>query len=187
VSKGVFTVRHFRRSGQDDGAAAVEFALLFPIFMILAMGIIAVGTAYSRQINITQAAREASRYGATVDISAEPGADTTAHTDSWLAKVDAAAAEAAGGASNPIGGYDQLCVALVVTDSSGNATTGSRHLDHGGSPAPGACTTTKTASIQATQYVQVVFLRNVQFTVLFINPKIHVDAVSTTPYERTVG
>jgi len=195
VSKGVFTVRHFRRSGQDDGAAAVEFALLFPIFMILALGIITAGTAFSRQINVTQAAREASRYGATRDIATitndscnfMPVATPQQRLDCWLTNVDQAATTAVGAANNPVGGYDDLCVALVVTDSAGNATSASRHLNHGGTATSGACTNTSTAAIPNTTYVQVVLLRYVQFFVLFINPKIHVDAVSTTPYERTVG
>lgn len=165
----------------------MEFALLFPIFMILAMGLMAAGTAFSRQINVTQAAREASRYGATVDISTQPGATQTNRTDAWLAKVDAAAAAAVGGANNPIGGYDQMCVALVITDSAGNAIGGSRYLNHASTAANGACPSTATAAIPSTTYVQVVFLRKVQFFALFINPTIHVDAVSTTPYERTVG
>lgn len=185
---GVSLKRYFRvaRRG-DDGAAAVEFALIFPIFMILALGIIAAGTAFSRQINVTQAAREASRYGATVDISTLAGTTQQAHTDAWLALVDSAAVAAVGGANNPIGGYDQMCVALVVTDSSGAAVAGSRHLDHGGSPVAGACTNTATAAIPSTTFVQVVLLRNVTFAVLFINPTIHVDAVSSTPYERVLS
>src|ERR1700757_3250980 len=74
--KGVGTLRHFRRSPSDEGAAAVEFALLFPIFMVLALGIINGGLAFSRQINVTQAAREASRFGSTYDISGIPGGGT---------------------------------------------------------------------------------------------------------------
>jgi len=180
-------VRRFRPARRDEGAAAVEFALLFPIFMILAMGTITAGMAFSRQINLTQAAREASRYGATLDISVQAGADQTARTDTWLGLLDTAAVTAVGGATNPVGGYDQLCVALVVTDGAGLATTGSRHLDHGGSATSGACTDTQTAAIPNTKYVQVVMLRNVKFFALFISPTIHVDAVSITPYERVLG
>jgi Flp pilus assembly pilin Flp len=192
--KGVSTLRHFRRH-RDEGAAAVEFALLFPIFMILAMGIITVGTAFSRQINVTQAAREASRYGATLDISSISNtlcgnatlSSAQDRTDCWLKAVDKAATESVGKANNPIGGYNQLCVALVVTTDTGGVTSGSRHLDHGGVPTDGACGDTAPASIASTTYAQVVLLRTVQFFVIFINPTIHVDAVSTTPYERTVG
>ncbi len=181
--KGGGTVRPFRRAQADDGAAAVEFALLFPIFMILALGIITTGTAFSRQINVTQAAREASRYGATYDIKGIAGGTLAARTQTWITAVDNALRQSVGNVANPIGGYDYRCVAIVVTDGAGNATNASRYSENGGSPATGACPSTATAPIGNTTYVQTVLLRDIQFFVLFINPKIHLDAVSVTPYE----
>jgi Flp pilus assembly protein TadG len=193
VSKGAFTVRHFRRSGQDDGAAAVEFALLFPIFMILALGIISSGLAFSRQINVTQAAREASRYGATLPIEGglPAGGTVDQRTDTWLSSVDNALCRSAGnggacgkpGSENLIAGYDYRCVAIVVTDSAGAATDASRYREDGGTTKHGACPSTATAAIPNATFVQTVLLRKVQFFVLFINPTIHVDAVSVTPFE----
>ncbi|MDP9181590.1 MAG: pilus assembly protein [Actinomycetota bacterium] len=183
-SKGVCTVRHLRRSRDDDGAAAVEFALLFPIFMILALGLIAGGTAFSKQINVTQAAREASRYGATYDIKGiTGGGNLAARTQTWMTAVDNALTQSVGNQANPIGGYDYRCVALVVTDSAGAATSSSKYMENGGSVTSGACPSTATAVIPSATYVQTVLLVNQQFFVLFINPKIHLDAVSVTPYE----
>lgn len=192
VKGGVMRRRSPRARG-EGGAAAVEFALLFPIFMILALGIIAGGTAFSRQINVTQAAREASRFGATLDISSQTGATKVARVDTWLAAVDDAAKRAAGNgnnsaaaATNYIGGYDYRCVALVVTDSTGAVTSDSRYKLNGAAPVGGAaCPATTAAAIPSTTFVQVVLSRDVKFFVLFINPTIQVDAVSTTPYERT--
>lgn len=181
-------MRHLRREsrrGPEEGAAAVEFALLFPIFMILALGMINGGLAFSRQINVTQSAREASRYGATYDIKGISGVTLAARTTTWLNAVDNALSQSAGNAASPIGGYDYRCVAIVVTNSSGVATSASRYSENGGAATPGACPTTATAPIASATYVQTVLLRNVQFFVLFINPTIHVDAVSVTPYEGT--
>jgi Flp pilus assembly protein TadG len=186
----VCTVRHFRREN-DEGAAAVEFALLFPIFMILALGIMTAGTAFSRQINITQAAREASRYGATLDIS---GMDTTqslaARTTTWLDSSDNALTQSAGNRLNPIAGYDYRCVAIVITDNTGAASSSSRYKETVGNSAStygnGACPSTQTAPITSTTYVQTVLSRDVKFFVLFINPTLHLDAVSVTPYEGKV-
>lgn len=177
-------MRHFRRK-DDSGAAAVEFALLFPIFMVLALGIITAGTAFSRQINVTQAAREASRYGATYDISGITTGDTSfaGRTTTWLNAVDNALRQSAGSANNPIGGYDYRCVAIVVTDASGTPTNASKYSANGAGAANGACPSTSPASIPNATYVQTVLSRQVQFFVLFINPTIHVDAVSVTPYE----
>jgi Flp pilus assembly protein TadG len=51
--------RRFREL--DRGAAAVEFALLLPLLLLLVFGIIDFGRALNAQITITQAAREGAR------------------------------------------------------------------------------------------------------------------------------
>jgi Flp pilus assembly protein TadG len=66
-SKGVRTVRHFRRSHDDSGAAAVEFALLLPLFILLVFGIISGGVFFNDKLSLNQGVREAARYGATLN------------------------------------------------------------------------------------------------------------------------
>lgn len=56
-----------RRGGKqpsDRGSAAVEFALLFPILLLIVFGIIDFGRALNAQITLTQAAREGARLAA---------------------------------------------------------------------------------------------------------------------------
>jgi Flp pilus assembly protein TadG len=48
----------------DRGAVAVEFALLLPILLLIAFGIIDFGRALNAQITLTQAAREGARLAA---------------------------------------------------------------------------------------------------------------------------
>jgi len=48
----------------DRGAAAVEFALLLPLLLLIVFGIIDFGRALNAQITITQAAREGARLDA---------------------------------------------------------------------------------------------------------------------------
>src|SRR5712691_10515823 len=56
---------HRLRSGSADrGAAAVEFALLLPILLLIVFGIIDFGRAYNAQVTLTQAAREGVRLAA---------------------------------------------------------------------------------------------------------------------------
>lgn len=52
--------------GHDRGSTAVEFALLFPIFLVVCFGSISFGILFSDKLAITQGAREAARYGATL-------------------------------------------------------------------------------------------------------------------------
>jgi Flp pilus assembly protein TadG len=53
-----------RRPRSQSGAAAVEFALVVPIFVLLVVGIIDFGFAFNAQISLTQAVREGVRLGA---------------------------------------------------------------------------------------------------------------------------
>lgn len=46
---------------RDSGAAAVEFALVLPVLLLILFGIIDFGRAYNMQLALTQAAREGVR------------------------------------------------------------------------------------------------------------------------------
>ena len=65
-----------RRGTRDRGAAAVEFALVFPLLLLMVFGIIDFGRALNAQITLTQAAREGARLDAVGDASAVVIADT---------------------------------------------------------------------------------------------------------------
>ena len=53
-----------QRTPRDRGVAAVEFALLLPMLLLLIFGIIDFGRALNTQITLTQAAREGARLAA---------------------------------------------------------------------------------------------------------------------------
>lgn len=50
--------------GDDRGAAIVEFAIIFPVLIILLFGMIDFGRAFFLRNNLVAAAREGSRFGA---------------------------------------------------------------------------------------------------------------------------
>lgn len=64
-----------RRLRSESGAAAVEFALILPVFLVLLLGIIEFGSAYNAQILLTNAAREAAR---TYSLTGDEGAAVSA-------------------------------------------------------------------------------------------------------------
>jgi Flp pilus assembly protein TadG len=70
------------RSAQ--GAAAVEFALVVPILVMLLLGMVSAGLTYSRGITLADAVREGARLGATADatIPATWAADVISRTRS---------------------------------------------------------------------------------------------------------
>ena len=67
----------------ESGAALVEFALVLPVFLMLLLGMMTGGLAYSRKLSVAQAAREGARYGATLPITASNPVGT------WLPRVGA--------------------------------------------------------------------------------------------------
>lgn len=131
-AKGVHSLsRSFRMFRSQSGAAAVEFALIVPLFMVLVFGTISAGLAFFRKIAVTQAAREGSRYGAT--LVANPSNMTT-----WLQTVEDATGEAVGpDAQTSTGATDftrvYICVAFVQPTAGGQPPTTSKAQ---GSPAP---------------------------------------------------
>ena len=59
--------RTARNTPRDRGAAAVEFALLLPVLLLLVFGIIDFGRALNASITLTQAAREGARLAAVAE------------------------------------------------------------------------------------------------------------------------
>jgi hypothetical protein len=115
--------------GRERGAALVEFALILPVLLTLALGIFSAGLAYNRQIALTNAAREASRFGATLTL----GAATGGTTEGWLGDVADAAQQAATG-ELAAGVEDRMiCVAFVHPDGTepGDVTTRLIRTDDG--------------------------------------------------------
>jgi Flp pilus assembly protein TadG len=53
--------RRRSRAGSDEGASAVEFALVSPILFLLLFGIITFGIVFAQQLSLTNAARQGAR------------------------------------------------------------------------------------------------------------------------------
>lgn len=160
------------RYGADDGAAAVEFALLFPLFMLIVFGVINMGFGFNQKINLTQTAREASRYGATLSFDSAGG-----DVDDWLTKV-ADVAESTGGndleATRP-GRY--ICVAHIESGATGTATSLVR--GSGGPSSTQAC----YDDDRDDERVQVVVRSQTVIDFVFWGGAVTVGSESTTHYE----
>lgn len=121
--------RRFRRRVErgERGVALVEFALVFPVFMTLVLGMFSGGLAYSRKLTLTNAAREGSRYGATLSpASVDPG-PPSAGIDEWARQVtDAVEQNAEGDLRDGVAGRE-ICVAYLWP--AGDADAGVPHKE----------------------------------------------------------
>jgi Flp pilus assembly protein TadG len=71
MSQAAAAARASRWAGMrgEHGAAAVEFALVLPLLVIVTLGIITGGLSYSNAIGVQNAVREGARFGATGDVT----------------------------------------------------------------------------------------------------------------------
>ena len=173
-----------RRGGwaKDDGASAVEFALLFPLFIMLAIGTISAGFAFHAWLTVTHGAQETSRFAATLSVDSAGGSTTA-----WLDSVADRALSASDLMTDTTHAQpgSQICASVV---SPMNIPALSQHVvvsvDAAGvisrsyftGPCPGLAT-------MAGDYVQVQVRRPTSFNYVFANPTIQVGKTSVNRFE----
>jgi Flp pilus assembly protein TadG len=165
-------------SARSDGAAAVEFALLFPLFVLIVFGIIDMGFAFNQKINLTQATREGSRYGATLSLKAshKTGVLLDGTVDTWLTNVQNVVLSA-GGSDVAAGRANRyVCVAFVTTAQTKSLTLGS-----GGPASSAPCFDDKRTDDR----VQVVARADTALDFLLFGGSITVGSDSVTHFEAT--
>lgn len=195
-----------RRPGRcdDQGAAAVEFALLLPIFVVLTVGSISAGIVFWHSISASQGVRDAARYGSTLPLTtaATPPANTYSAT-TWLDAVMGVALRESGigdvNGDSTVDGADalqmdaQLCVAFVKGTASTHALATASKRWGGGAGASAAGTAGTTACVvsdgapQTVDRVQVVFKRDEEFNAIFFQRDVTPEARSVQPYQRGVS
>ena len=163
-----------RVGGGVRGAAIVEFALILPLLSMMALGMLTGGIALDRKQEITNAAREAARFGATVaQHQCEPVSSCGGLT--WAQLVQAVAVQRSNGAVTATA----VCVALVsgpgwapVAVGSGNTTAGGLN----------PCYVDNSSDTDAR--VQVAVTRSDQLQAVLFTMNLHVGSRATARFEQ---
>jgi hypothetical protein len=161
------------RRGGERGATAVEFAILFPVFIMLAFGTISFGFAFEKWISVTQAAREASRFAATYPIP--PGG-----VSSWLTDVKAVAKEAAGIPSGALSSEYFVCVRFVknIDPAIAPVTTSSSEGALAGASCP-----TESGTVLPDNAAEVLVMRQADLSWIFGAATVAVSGDNVSRYE----
>lgn len=160
-----------RRAG-EQGAAAVEFALVFPIFVMVTFGMLTGGIAFNQQQSITRAAREGARYGAALPL------DGSGDGLAWANEVKNVTQGAADGDLDAAG--STICVALVEGTPPTVVFTGPRpYTTDPGGPGGGTCDVNDEVA-DGSRRVHVKVTRPTQMWAVFmrLNITLHSEAVS---------
>jgi Flp pilus assembly protein TadG len=109
---------HLKKRGGESGAELIEFAVVFPLLLLVVLGIIDFGFLFQRYQVVTNAAREGARVSILPGYAAE---DVEARVDQYLTAggLTAALATTTVGAPQqlPVGGSGQCITVRPVTVS----------------------------------------------------------------------
>lgn len=189
-----------RRAGSwrtERGAALVEFALILPIFLTLVLGLITFGQSYNRKLTMTNAAAEASRYGATLAPSTLPSPPPCCGIDEWVKEVAKAVVQNASGDLDAGVPGREICVAYVYpagVDDNPQTVEGHGQVSHrlvlttddvGVASPPGLAQCFADGRPASERRVQVLVSRKSPLQALFFNYDLTLTARSVTRFEAS--
>lgn len=159
------------RASNDSGAALVEMAMVLGLLVMLLVGVVTSAIAFGQQNSIENAAREGSRYGATLRLA----------DGDWLRTVrDVTRAAAQGNLDTTVPGY-YICVAHIIDSSSGDIES---LVDTGGSETPGNSVCFDDDRPDDEVRVQVVTGRDSEIQGVFFNVNLDLEAPAAARFER---
>lgn len=163
-----------RVRSRERGAAIVEFALILPLLSMMALGTLTAGVALDHKQEITNASREAARFGATVD---ESECDTPSNCSgfNWAQLVQAIAVERSNGAV----ASGAVCVALVDGPGYAPVPVTSNHTTD---PSGQACFVDN--STDSAKRVQVKITKSEQMQAVLFNMNLNLSSRAIARFEE---
>lgn len=153
----------------------VEFVIVMPLLLGLVFGMISFGMWYNNKLDLSSAAREGARYGATLPLAGY------ASTNAWLDAVAAATVGAAGPqlATSTPGRY--ICVALI------NSSGTTRRVESGTSVSYSTGSPCTTDSLGSEARVQVVAQRSGTINAVLYHNSVTVSGRAVARFEASTS
>ncbi len=163
-----------RGSGSDAGAAMVEMAFILVLLLMLLVGTVTAAIALGRDNSIQNAAREASRFGATLP-------DYEKDLTGWFTDVIGVARAAALGDLDPSVANAEICVAFIT-----DKDVATHAIDPGVPPVDGNGICPGFVDGRSGEArVNVVVQRDTPFNVILWSTDITLTAKAGARYERS--
>lgn len=160
----------------------VEFALILPIVIMLALGILSGGTQYQRKLSLTNGTREGARYGATLPL------DNFVDLNAWLDDVSTVASGAVDDNLPTTASGRVLCVAYVYpSGTSPNDQTTRRYVSGAGSPVYSNATCFSDGRPSNERRVQVLLQRDGSIDAGFFRFGLTLSGKAVARFEASLG
>jgi Flp pilus assembly protein TadG len=155
---------------------------VFPLIVMLIVGMVSVGVAYNHQLALSHAAREGGRFGSTLPVS------NYSSMNDWLDAVAATAVDDATGTLGAgISGH-YVCVAYVHPDGTLASDSTRRRVDTGGAVVYTDSATCFSDSRPASERrVQVAVARDTEVNVVFFSSTLTLDSEGVSRFEAALG
>jgi Flp pilus assembly protein TadG len=109
---------HSRRAAGETGAVLIEFAITFPVLVMLLLGTFTGGLAWNQKLATTDGVREGSRFGATLAVSSSSCNSGSGTISCWLTQVADVTQSASEGDLGSTVPSRNICVAYVYPGGS---------------------------------------------------------------------
>ncbi len=169
---------------RDDGAAAVEFAIVLPLLVMLVFGIISFGIIFHHRLSLGDGAREAARYGATLPVTNFASAGDPMQV--WLDAIAARAIADATGSLDPGVPNRTICVSYVYPDGTSGVDSTRRRTEVGGSISYATTPCFNDGRPNDERRVQIQLGRDFDFVVILASKTISLSAESVSRFEASL-
>lgn len=169
---------------REDGAAAVELAVVLPLLVMMIFGIISFGFIFHDKLSLSDGAREAARFGATLPVT--NFASSGVPMEEWLDVIAARAVADATGSLDPGVPNRTICVAYVHPDGTAGVDSTKRRTEIGTSIAYANVPCFDDGRPNDERRVQVQLGRDIDFVVILASRTISLSAESVTRFEASL-